>query len=81
VTDEVKLRDTLSRIKETKLARKIFKVSNLEIKLLMQALDAVPDLTLTSGDAKETASAMELKTRLLLLHYGSRLDETPPHMK
>jgi hypothetical protein len=71
----------LKQFKHTNLKRKIFKVSNLEIDLLTQALKSHYDLTLTSPDATETASAKDLCYRLLLLRGGTRLDQTAPHSK
>jgi len=71
----------MKQFKYTHLKRKIFKVSNLEIDLLTQLLQSNYDLTLTSPDATETASAKDLTARLLLLRMGMRLDETAPHSK
>jgi hypothetical protein len=71
----------LKQFKHTNLKRKIFKVSNLEIDLLRQALESHHDLTLTSPDATETASSKDLSYRMLLLRAGTRLDATAPHSK
>jgi len=46
-------------------------VSDLEIQLLINVPGRVPDLTLTSGRANETASAKDLVDRLTLLQSGA----------
>ena len=74
-----KITAAMKQLKHTHLKRKIFKVSNLEIDLLTQVLQAHHDLTRTSPDATETASATDLTIRLMLLRMGTRLDETAPH--
>jgi hypothetical protein len=75
------IKAAMKQQKFTHLKRKIFKVSNLEIDLLTQALGSHYDLTLTSPDATETASAKDLYARLALLRVGIRLDETAPLSK
>ncbi len=79
--NEAEIKTAMKQHKFTHLKRKIFKVSDLEIDLLTQVLGSHYDLTLTSPDANETASAKDLSLRLVLLRMGVRLDETAPHSK